>query len=641
MPRLVTAVASRASFPARSLAFRRILAGIGAQLLPSSVPNPVAETTGRAGHITTAGAVPCILVSDHCETGREVLTYTAVGIELAARKTSPFDEQRHVRCLAVVLGCGVFGERRRDPQTEARLIIGKPSSQVGHLDAAMIGIGAVDIAGAGFAGVARARGERAGGAAPAASVATGPTARADAAAATRAGPTAVAADPTASGRTPVSASPFSHERLSVVDAPACKSGENNDEDPTYHLSVLFRFRGNFATRLRVFFGKSTESARPQTNSKLRIYRIIPLLLCSQRAIFTAVGRQITSAAPEADLFTQVRRLTEGSEAPVAIPPQRIGHYELVFKLASGGMADVYLARDESEPSTNRVVALKRVHRHLVGRSGYREMFLDEARIAFQIAHPNVCSVLDFGEREGEYYLTMEYLVGEPLARLMNRAARQAEPQGTAPAADRLARTISDACKGLHAAHSAKGPDGSPLEVVHRDVTPRNLFLTFDGRVKVLDFGIATAEMKLHSQEDSELRGNLAYMAPEQLTGGQIDRRVDIWSLGVTFWEMLAMRRLFKRNTPAATAQSVVYDEIAPPSALQPDVPDGLDEVVLRALQRDPDKRWQSAEEMELAIRQVLDAQPMVVGPADLAEWMTRVFPFEEAGKRQLIRMVRR
>jgi serine/threonine-protein kinase len=352
-----------------------------------------------------------------------------------------------------------------------------------------------------------------------------------------------------------------------------------------------------------------------------------------------VGKQSTVAAPDADLFTQVRRLTEGSEAPVAIPPERIGRYELVFKLASGGMADVYLARDESAPSTNRVVALKRVHRHLVGRPGYREMFLDEARIAFQIAHPNVCSVLDFGESQGEYYLTMEYLVGEPLARLMNRAARQAEPAGTVPAASRLARTIADVCKGLHAAHNVKGPSGSRLEVVHRDVTPRNLFLTYEGRAKVLDFGIATADMKLHPNERIELRGNIAYMAPEQLTGGRIDRRVDIWSLGVTFWEMLATRRLFKRKTPAATAESVVYDEIPPPSTLQPDVPDGLDQIVLKALRRDPEERWQSAAEMELAIRQVLDAQPIVVGPADLAEWMARVFPFEEARRRQLIRMV--
>jgi len=353
-----------------------------------------------------------------------------------------------------------------------------------------------------------------------------------------------------------------------------------------------------------------------------------------------MGNKSTRVAPYANIFTQVRRLAEASEAPIPIPPERLGRYDLVFKLASGGMADVYLARDDSAPSASQVVALKRVHRHLVGRPGYREMFLDEARIAFQIAHPNVCPVLDFGESQGEYYLTMEYLVGESLARLMNRAARRPEPPRTAPAAGRLARTIADVCRGLHAAHNVKSSSGSLLELVHCDVTPRNLFLKYDGTAQILDFGIATARMELHSKQSSELRGNVAYMAPEQLVGGRIDRRVDIWSLGVTFWEMLTMRRLFRRDTPAATAQSVVYDEILPPSQLRPQLPDGLDEIVLKALQRDPAHRWQTADEMEFAIRRVLDAQPVVVGPADLAEWMASVFPFEEARKRQLIKIAR-
>jgi serine/threonine protein kinase len=321
-----------------------------------------------------------------------------------------------------------------------------------------------------------------------------------------------------------------------------------------------------------------------------------------------------------------------------ISDERLGPYELVFKLASGGMADVYLARDDSAPGAKQVVALKRIHRHLVGRAGYREMFLDEARIAFQIAHPNVCSVLDFGESDGEYYLSMEYLVGEPLARLINRVAREPERLGMRANASRLARAIADLCVGLHAAHNVVSPSGSSLEIIHRDIKPRNLFLTYEGKAQVLDFGIATAQMKTHSDTSADLRGSVAYMAPEVLLGGLVDRRVDIWSLGVTFWEMLAMRRLFKRDTPVATVEAVVYDEIPSPSKVQAGIPDGFDVIVLKALQRDPDRRWQTAEEMGSAILQVLDAQPAVVGPADLAEWMASVFPFEEARKRQLIRM---
>jgi serine/threonine-protein kinase len=306
------------------------------------------------------------------------------------------------------------------------------------------------------------------------------------------------------------------------------------------------------------------------------------------------------------------------------------------------MADVYLARDSSAaPALNRVVALKRVHRHLVGEPGYREMFLDEARLAFQIAHPNVCSVVDFGEADGEYYLAMEYLVGEPLARLMNRCARAPDALGSRSAACRLARIVADACAGLHAAHNVSDAHGDPLEVVHRDVTPRNLFLLYDGTVKVLDFGIASASTRLHSEGSEDLRGNPSYMAPEQLMGGRVDHRADIWALGVVFWEMLAMKRLFKRDAPRTTVLSVVYDEVRPPSEYRPDIPRELDPIVLKALERNPADRWKSAKEMELATRQVLDTQPVVIGPADLSEWLATVFPLGEARKKQLAEVARR
>ena len=311
-----------------------------------------------------------------------------------------------------------------------------------------------------------------------------------------------------------------------------------------------------------------------------------------------------------------------------------------MKLASGGMAEVYLARDGSEPRLDRVVALKLIHRDLVGQRGYREMFLNEARIAFQIVHPNVCRVFDFGESSGEYYFAMEYLVGEPMAQVMNRLAKEPEPRGSAFAACRLARVIADACAGLHAAHNAKCAHGSLLEVVHRDVTPRNLFLTYDGRAKLLDFGIATAQMKRYSTEKGGLVGNLPYMAPEQLTGGQIDRRVDVWALGVTLWEMLAMKRLFKRRTEMATVSAVLYDEIPPPSEVDLEIPEGFDHIVLKALEREPGRRWQSAREMELAIRQVLNAQPHVVRPADLSKWMAVIFPFGQRHRERLVRMAR-
>jgi serine/threonine-protein kinase len=343
----------------------------------------------------------------------------------------------------------------------------------------------------------------------------------------------------------------------------------------------------------------------------------------------------------ADLFTQARHLVDDSTPALPVPPERVGPFDLVFKLASGGMADVYLARDARVPGFERPVAIKRIHPRLLNDPSYRKMFLDEARIAFQVAHPNVCSVLDFGDAGNQYYLAMPYLVGEPLARLMNRLSKQDVPQISAFAACRLARIIADACAGLHAAHDARDADGSLRGVVHRDITPRNLFLLYDGTPKVLDFGIASAMSKTHQEQRGELRGNLAYMAPEQLTGGDVDLRIDIWAMGVVLWEMLAMKRLFKGATPADTAFSVTYDEVRPPSEHQPDVPEALDAIVLKALQREPRDRWESAHAMQAAIREVLDTQPVVVGPADLVELMAELFPMGEARKTRLGEMARR
>ncbi|MGB5311630.1 MAG: serine/threonine-protein kinase, partial [Polyangiales bacterium] len=241
---------------------------------------------------------------------------------------------------------------------------------------------------------------------------------------------------------------------------------------------------------------------------------------------------------------------------------------------------------------------------------------------------------------GEYYLTMEYLIGEPLSRVMNHVRRG--PEDASPGqALRMALVIAEACAGLHVAHELKGLDGRSLEVVHRDVTPRNLFLNYDGTVKIVDFGIASARLHLHSKPTDEIRGNVAYMAPEQLMGASSDRRADVWALGVTFWEMLATRRLFKRDTPMSTVLSVIYDEIPPPSAERPQVPKALDDIVLRALQRNPERRWQSAEEMRQAIRRFLDSESEILGPADLSEWMAALFPNGEARKKELIEMALR
>ncbi len=331
---------------------------------------------------------------------------------------------------------------------------------------------------------------------------------------------------------------------------------------------------------------------------------------------------------------------EDSVRPEPTGPERIGRYKLCFELAAGGMATVYLARVDGAPGFEKLVALKRIHRHLAKEKRYVDMFLDEARIASRITHPNVCSVFDFGQADGEYYIAMEYLVGEPLSRLCGKVARNSEQRRHPLLPIRMARVIADACEGLHAAHELKDANGELLHVVHRDISPSNLFVTFDGSVQVVDFGIASARQRIHHTSTGQMKGTFAYMAPEQLASRPIDRRVDIWSLGVSLWEMLALKRLFRRDTTANAVHAILYDDLVPPSAHRPQVPEALDAIVMKALERDPKNRWQTTREMGRALREFLGAQPDILGAAELSDWMAAVFPEGEARKNQLMEIAR-
>jgi serine/threonine-protein kinase len=304
------------------------------------------------------------------------------------------------------------------------------------------------------------------------------------------------------------------------------------------------------------------------------------------------------------------------------------------------MASVYLARAAGAPGFQKLVALKRIHAHLAKEKEYVEMFLDEARIASRITHANVCSVFDFGEVNGEYFIAMEYLVGEPLSRVHRRVVANAEERSSPLLPSRMARIIAQAAEGLHAAHELNDADGQSLNVVHRDVSAENLFVTYDGDTQVVDFGIAHARQRVHHTEAGQVKGTFPYMAPEQMTAAVVDRRVDVWALGAVLWELLTLRRLFLRDTDVNTMYAVLSGEIRPPSEYRSDVPPELDEIVLKALQRNPDERWQSAREMGKALRRFLAKQEELVGPAEIAEWMAELFPNGEARKHHLMEIAR-
>jgi serine/threonine-protein kinase len=356
-----------------------------------------------------------------------------------------------------------------------------------------------------------------------------------------------------------------------------------------------------------------------------------------------MGKHVSSGSEEAAAEApplEALPPAEESVRPERTAPERIGRYELCFELAAGGMATVYLARVHGASGFEKLVALKRIHRHLAKEKKYIEMFLDEAKIASRITHPNVCSVFDFGQADGEYYIAMEYLVGEPLSRLCGKVARDRSQRRHEMLPLRMAAIIADACEGLHAAHELKDANGDSLHVVHRDVSPRNLFVTYDGSVQVVDFGIASARQRMHHTATGQVKGTFAYMAPEQLTSSPIDRRVDVWALGVALWEMLTMRRLFRRDTTANTIHAVLYEDLVPPSKYRSQVPRELDDIVLKALMRDPAERWQTARDMGRAIRRYLGTRRDVVGPAELSDWMREIFPQGEARKSQLMDVAR-
>lgn len=320
--------------------------------------------------------------------------------------------------------------------------------------------------------------------------------------------------------------------------------------------------------------------------------------------------------------------------------QQFGRYQLRFEIATGGMASVYLASARGPAGFEKLVALKRIHPHLAKKPQFVEMFLDEARIASLIQHPNVCGVIDFGETEGTYYLAMDYLVGEPVSRLVRALARKKELVELERFPAIAARIIADACEGLHAAHEVKDQQGRSLNVVHRDVSPHNIFVTYDGGVRIVDFGVASADNRLHETTAGTVKGKFAYMAPEQVRGSSPDRRMDVWSLGVVLFELLTQKRLFRRKTEAETITAVQADPIPAPSELVANVPAALDAIARRALSRDPDERYQTAREMGRDLLRFLGTQSEPVGMSDLSEWMERAFPEGRGRKMQLVAIAR-
>jgi eukaryotic-like serine/threonine-protein kinase len=277
------------------------------------------------------------------------------------------------------------------------------------------------------------------------------------------------------------------------------------------------------------------------------------------------------------------------------------------------MATVHIGRLLGPVGFSRMVAIKRLHAQFARDPEFVTMFLDEARLAARIRHPNVVPTLDVVATHGELFLVMEYVHGESLAQLLRTvcAAGSRIPLN-------IVRTIvSGALHGLHAAHEAKSERGEPLGIVHRDVSPQNLLVGTDGIARILDFGVARAIGCAHVTRDQQVKGKLSYMAPEQVQNLRVDRRVDVYSAATVLWEMLTGRRLFFADTESIILARVLAGDVAPPSSLEPGVPPALDRVVMRGVDREPDSRYRTAREMALAIE---DSGPLATASA-VGEWV--------------------
>ncbi len=290
--------------------------------------------------------------------------------------------------------------------------------------------------------------------------------------------------------------------------------------------------------------------------------------------------------------------------PHGVVGERFGKYLLVGELAVGGMAEVFLAVQKGLEGFVKVVVIKRVLPHFSTNAEFIRMFVDEARLAARLEHPNIVRTYEFGEVNGQYFTVMEYLPGEDLSKALNNLAisRQMMPFNIA------AGIVSQVCAGLSFAHQLTDTAGRPLSLVHRDVNPANIILTYTGEVKLIDFGVAKTATNKETLNGT-IKGKIAYMAPEQLLSRGVDQRSDVFSAGVVLWEVLTGRPLFMRDSEAATLYAIMNDPIPPPSRIRPDVPKALDAIVERALARTPVDRYESAEEMGNALEDFLSTQP--------------------------------
>ena len=300
---------------------------------------------------------------------------------------------------------------------------------------------------------------------------------------------------------------------------------------------------------------------------------------------------------------------------------RLGKYEIIKRLATGGMAEIFLARVSGLPGFQKMVVIKRILPQLATNDDFIEMFLDEARIAATLQHPNVVQMYDVGVVDGNYFIAMEYLHGEDVRSIQKTLWKRDEKLPL----EHALNVMIGICSGLHYAHDKVGFDGKPLNIVHRDVTPQNVIVTYDGGVKLLDFGIAKASNRFGETRFGTLKGKVPYMSPEQCRGEPLDRRSDIFSLGIMLYELTVGRKLYRGKSDFEILKQIVEGTVARPTEIDAHYDKQLEKIVMRALEKERDKRYQTVREMLHDLEQLVRQSQIYLSPSSLQQFMEKVF----------------
>jgi len=311
---------------------------------------------------------------------------------------------------------------------------------------------------------------------------------------------------------------------------------------------------------------------------------------------------------------------------------KVGRYEVISHLATGGMAQIYLARQSGLGSFERHVVLKTILRERASDQRFVTMFLDEAKLAATLNHQNVAQVYEVDQADGAYFMAMEYVHGENARAILETSLRR----GWTIPLELAVMIISGAAAGLHHAHERRGKNGQPLNIVHRDVSPANIMVGYDGSVKVLDFGIAKAEERATKTVGGTIKGKYGYMSPEQCKGKPIDRRSDIFALGIVLYELTTLRRAFKGNDDFETMKRIVAGDVVLPTVAVPGYPRELEAIVLTAMANDPNARFQTAQELIEALDAFAVRAKLTGTNTAMGRFMTQLFgtkrePWVEGG----------